>query len=259
MKAIGRQLARLAERLLLPLVLVAAWWLISAGSKSPFFPPLAEILAQFPQTWFGDRVLSDVLPSLGRLGVGLLLAAIVGIALGILIGSTPWLRTFLEPALEFARAIPAPALVPILMVLVGIGDSMRVIVIVVGAVWPILLNTVEGVRNIDLTLRDTCSVFQFRAFTRLRVLMLRAASPQIFAGLRQALSIGIILMVVSEMFAATAGIGFSLIQFQRSFSLVEMWTGILMLGILGVILSLIFRLIERRMLAWYYATQKLDS
>lgn len=259
MSAIGPKIRGIAEKLLIPIILIAAWWTISAGSVNPFFPPLAAIITQFPETWFGDRVFSDVLPSLGRLGLGLFLSAIIGIALGMLIGTTPWLRTFLEPALEFARAIPAPAMVPILMVLVGIGDTMRITVIVVGTIWPILLNTIEGVRNIDITLRDTCEVFHFRPATKLRVLMLRSASPQIFVGLRQGLSIGIILMVVSEMFAATDGIGFSLIQFQRSFSLVEMWTGIIMLGILGVILASLFVLVERRVLSWYYATKMLDN
>jgi ABC-type nitrate/sulfonate/bicarbonate transport system permease component len=82
--------------------------------------------------------------------------------------------------------------------------------------------------------------------------VLRSASPQIFTGLRQALSIGIILMVISEMFAGTDGLGYTVVQFQRSFAVPDMWTGILVLGLLGFLLSVVFQVVERRVLGWYH-------
>ena len=88
-------------------------------------------------------------------------------------------------------------------------------------------------------------------WTRLTTVLLRGASPQIVAGARQALSIGIILMVISEMFAANNGLGFSIVQFQRSFAIPQMWTGILVLGVLGFVLSLLFRAAEHVVLRWY--------
>ena len=90
---------------------------------------------------------------------------------------------------------------------------------------------------------------------RLRSFVLRAASPQIMTGARQALSIGIILMVISEMKAASQGIGFTIIEFQRGFQIPEMWSGVLVLGLLGVLLSLLFRLVERRVLVWYHGVR----
>ena len=132
--------------------------------------------------------------------------------------------------LEFLRAIPPPVLVPIFILITGIGTTMKVLVIVSGCIWPILLNTVEGVRARDEVLEDTCRVYGIRGPARLRHLVLRSASPQIVTGMRQALSIGIILMVISEMFAASSGLGFTIIQFQRGFAIPEMWSGILLLG-----------------------------
>lgn len=158
--------------------------------------------------------------------------------------------------MEFFRAIPPPVMVPILMLFLGIGTPMRVFVIATGALWPILLNTVEGVRGIDEVLRDTSSVYRLRPATRLRTLVLRGASPQIVTGARQALSIAIILMVISEMFAARDGLGFTIVQFQRSFALPEMWTGIILLGLLGVALSLLFRAVEGPVLAWYHGLRQ---
>jgi ABC-type nitrate/sulfonate/bicarbonate transport system permease component len=95
-------------------------------------------------------------------------------------------------------------------------------------------------------------MYGVRGTSRLRRFVLRGASPQIMAGLRQALSIGIILMVISEMFASSSGLGFTIVLFQRQFQIAEMWSGILLLGLLGFLLSVLFRWVERRVLAWYY-------
>lgn len=236
----------------LPVVLVVTWWLASADSTDFYRPPLRRILVAFRETWFSHRLLDDVLPSLARLAIGYAVALVVGVALGVAIGSSTRLRTIVEPVLEFLRAIPPPVLVPILILVAGIGDVMKVFVVVSGCLWPILLNTVEGVRGVDEVLADTCRSYGIRRGSRLRHLVLRSASPQIMTGARQALSIGIILMVISEMFAANSGLGFTVVQFQRSFAIPEMWSGVLLLGLLGVALALLFRLAERVVLGWYH-------
>lgn len=242
----------------LPLVLVAIWWIATASSSSFYWPSLQSILTAFPGTWFGGRFAQDVLPSLGRLLVGYSLALVIGIGAGIAIGSFRRLRLLLEPALEFFRALPPPILVPIIILFAGIGDGMKVVVIVSGALWPVLLNTVEGVRGVDEVQRDTARVYRLRPLTRLRRLILPAASPQIAAGARQSLSVAIILMVISEMFAASNGLGFTIVQFQRQFAIPEMWSGIILLGLIGVLLSMIFRLVESRALAWYDGARRAD-
>jgi ABC-type nitrate/sulfonate/bicarbonate transport system permease component len=236
----------------LPVVLVVIWWFASAGSTDFYFPPLSKIVRTFPDTWFGPRMVDDVLPSLTRLAIGYLAALLLGVGLGMLIGTNRTLRAVVEPVLEFVRAIPPPVLVPILMLLTGIGDTMKILVIISGCVWPILLNTVEGVRATDEVLTDACRSYRINGGLRLYQLTLRSASPQIVAGARQALSIGIILMVISEMFAASSGIGFTVIQFKDGFRIPQMWTGVILLGLLGVLLAFLFQLAERRTLAWYH-------
>lgn len=240
----------------LPLVLITLWWMLSASSESFYFPPLSQILERLVEVWFGDRLLADVVPSLVRLSIGYAIAALLAITLGVLIGTYRTLRGLLEPVLEFFRAIPPPVLVPILLLVFGIGDTMKVVVIALGCLWPILLNTVEGVRAVDSVLSDTARTYRVSGAARLRHLVLPAASPQIFAGLRQGLSVAIILMVISELFAASNGLGFAIVQFQRSFAIPEMWSGILLLGLLGVALSLLFRLVERRLLGWYHGLRQ---
>ncbi|MFI5550221.1 ABC transporter permease [Streptomyces sp. NPDC051738] len=247
-----RVLLRLVFVFALPALLVTVWWVASAGSTDVYWPPLRTILEAFPDVWTAARLREDVLPSVLRLAGGYALAAVVGVAVGTVIGSYRRVRAVCEPVLEFLRAVPPPVLVPVIMLFAGIGDTMKVTVIASGCVWPILLNTVEGVRAVDPVMAETARSYGVTGVARLRHLVLRSASPQIFAGLRQALSIGIILMVISEMFAASNGLGFTIVQFQRGFAIPDMWTGILVLGLLGFVLSVVFQLVERRVLGWYH-------
>ncbi len=235
----------------LPIVLAATWWVVTESIGSFFWPPLSEVLGTFSETWFQGRFTADVLPSLARFAVGYVIALVIGVGLGVAVGSSSTLRAVLEPTLEFLRAIPPPVLIPVIILFAGIGGGMKVVVIVSGCVWPVLLNTIEGVRGIDEVLRDTARCYRLRTGSRLVHLVLRGASPQIAAGARQALSIGVILMVISEMFAASNGLGFTIIQFQRGFAIPQMWSGIILLGLIGVALALVFRAVEVRALAWH--------
>ncbi|MEV1290347.1 ABC transporter permease [Micromonospora sp. NPDC049679] len=253
MTGVGKRIGYAAA---LPVVLLTIWWVSTENSENFYVPPLRTILRTFGEVWTLDKLRIDVWPSLWRLAAGYAIAVVVGVALGVLVGTSRWVRALLEPVLEFFRAIPPPVLVPVIMLFAGIDHTMKIVVIAVGSVWPILLNTVEGVRAVDEVLSDTCRSYGLTGFARLRHLVLRAASPQIVAGMRQALSIGIILMVISEMTAASNGLGYTIVEFQRSFAIPEMWSGILLLGLLGFLLSLLFRIVENRALAWYHGLRR---
>jgi ABC-type nitrate/sulfonate/bicarbonate transport system permease component len=243
----------------LPLLLVLIWWATTMGRPNFFFPAPAVLMDTFGDVWFGERIITDVLPSLGRLLTGVVAAIGIGVTAGLLIGSVKWLRALLEPTLEFFRAVPPPVLVPVLMLLMGITDSMKVVVIISGCIWPVLLNTIEGVRAVDGVLSDSSRTFGIAGWARIRYLVLPSASPQIMAGIRQCLSIGLILMVISEMFASSSGLGFTIVQFQRSFAIPEMWSGIIVLGLIGVALSFIFQWTERRVLRWYHGQKEVEN
>jgi ABC-type nitrate/sulfonate/bicarbonate transport system permease component len=255
-KSVLPPLRRVTVMLALPAALIATWWFTSAGSQNFYFPPLQTILGTFARLWFSSQAIPNVLPSLARLSVGYLAAAFLGIAIGIPVGASRTLRNVLEPVLEFLRAVPPPVLVPVLILFTGIGNEMKALVIVSGCIWPVLLNTVAGVRSLDEVLEEVVRSYRIGGLARLWHFVLRGASPQIFTGLRQSLSIGIILLVVSEMFAASDGIGFVLVQYQRTFAIPEMWSGIIVLGIIGIVLSLIFRAVEAWILGWYHGLRQ---
>ena len=245
-----RALALLIE-LAVPVLGVAAWWWVSRGSTSAFYPPLSQILKSFRQTWLFSHWPTDALPSLGRMGAGYGLAVVGGIALGVLLGSWPLLARALHPLLEFIRAIPPPLLLPVSILMFGVGDRMKIFVIAVGCVWPILLNTVDGVRGVEPTMLEMARSYGLGALRRWREVIVPAALPQVFAGLRSGLSIALILMVISELVAATNGIGFSVLDAQRTFAISEMWAGIILLGLLGVLLNGLLQAVEHRVLAWH--------
>jgi ABC-type nitrate/sulfonate/bicarbonate transport system permease component len=254
-----KALKSLGYVLALPVLLVLLWWASTLGAANFFVPTPATLVAKFGQVWFGERFITDVLPSIGRLLVGVVAAIIIGVVGGVLIGSVKWLRALLEPTLEFFRAIPPPVLVPVLILLMGITDSMKVAVIISGCVWPVLLNTIEGVRAVDGVLSDSAHTYGIGGWARVRYLVLPSASPQIMAGVRQSLSLGLILMVISEMFASSSGLGFTIVQFQRSFAIPEMWSGIVVLGLLGVVMSFIFQWAERNILRWYHGQKEVEN
>ena len=235
----------------MPLVLLALIWAYTVGKRTFYFPPLSDVFERFADTWVFERVGSDVWPSLRRMAFGYVIAVMIAIAAGVALGSSRTLRRATSPIVEFLRSIPPPALIPFAIVVIGVGDDMKVFIIAFVCLWPVLLNTIDGINGIDPTLKDTVRMYGISGRDRLMRITLPAASPQIFAGMRLSLSLALILMVISEMVASTNGIGFFVLQSQRSFAIPEMWSGILLLGILGYVLNLVFMIIERRVLAWH--------
>lgn len=242
---------KLAIEILTPLALLAALWWYTANADSYYYPPLGDIFRAFADTWVFERVRADVLPSLGRLAAGYAIAALLGIAAGVVLGRRPTLRRMASPIIEFLRAIPAPALIPFAILVLGVEDDAKIFLIAIVCVFPILLNTIDGVAGVEPTLLDTTRVYRIGRVDQLRYVVLPAAAPQIFAGLRTSLSLSLILMVISEMVASSNGIGYFILQSQRSFAITEMWSGILLLGLLGYLFNAVFTLIERRVLAWH--------
>lgn len=236
------------------LIILAAVWLALAGENSFAFVPVPEMLEAFRNAWLFDRFGSDVLPSLKRLAVGYLLAVVFGIAGGFILGLFPIIRTMTQPIVSFLRSMPAVALIPVFIVLLGIDDTMKIAIIAFVCAWQIVLNTMDGVVEMDQTMLDTSRSYGIRGWDRFWWVMLPAVSPRIAAGMRTSLSIAVLLVVVSEMVGSTNGIGYFVFQAQQAFSISDMWAGIILLGLLGYALNVVFERLERRVLRWHVAT-----
>jgi ABC-type nitrate/sulfonate/bicarbonate transport system permease component len=250
----GSRLARWGTAIVLPAVLLAAYAGYAQTADDFFFPPLPEIAGTLADDWLFTRVPTDLLPSLARMLAGYALAVAVGVVLGVLLGASRILSTALDPVLQFLRALPPPALIPVSLLVFGAGDSAKVFLIALGALWPVLLNTVDGVRGVDQTALDMARAYQVPARSRLTRVVLPAALPRIFAGARTALAIAIILMVVSELVGADNGVGYYVQLAQRGFDIPEMWAGTVLLGLVGFAFNALFVAAEKRVLHWHIAT-----
>jgi len=251
-------------RFALPLVVLAAvigaWQLGTSLAPSFFFPTATTIGETIVEDYFsgppaylflGEAVFTQVVPSLGRLLAGWAIGSIIGVVLGFAIGLLPRLAGYVDPVLQFLRSMPPPVIIPLYLVLFGIGDGMKILFIATGVLWPILLNTIDGVRNVPPTQLDTTRIFRIGIADRLLRVVLPSAAPKIFAGLSIGMAIAIVIMVLSEMVAATNGIGFLILQGQRGFRLPEMWAGVVVLGVLGFLLNSVLLFIEHRVLTWH--------
>jgi ABC-type nitrate/sulfonate/bicarbonate transport system permease component len=235
-----------------PVTLLAVWQAWTASADSQYFPRLSTILAEFQDLWLFSEFGTHVVPSLVRIGLGFAIAVVAGIALGIPLGLSYWARTCAMPHIEYWRAMPPPALLPISIVLLhSIGNLQKVSFIAFFCLFPILLNTIDGVRGIDPTLIETARSYGVGGLERIRRIVLPAALPQIAAGMRNSLSLAVIMMVLSEYYSSTSGVGYVLLISKNTFQLAPMWAAILLIGLLGYLLNLLFLLAERRLLGWH--------
>ncbi|PLT47423.1 ABC transporter permease [Paenibacillus sp. FSL W8-1187] len=188
--------------------------------------------------------------SLSRSLSGLLLAAAGGIALGLLIGWFRRVEALLDPLLQLFRQISAFALLPVFILFLGIGEASKTAIILWASFWPILLNTVGGVRSADKLLIDSArSMGASQAYLFFRVI-LPSAAPSIFTGIRLGGANCITALVAAEMIGASAGLGFYTLNSQEIFQIPDMYAGILLLAAMGLLLNYVLAWVERRFTRW---------
>lgn len=232
------------------LAALAAWQVASMIVSDPFFPTFTRAASGAWSILARGGFTTDVLPSLVRVLVGFAVAGLLGTLLGAVLGSNEALASFTMPVLDFIRATPFPLLLPLAIVIFGLGSTTIVALIVVGAVWPVLLNTFDAARAVDPLHRDVARVLQMpRGREFLRVTM-PAVAPATVAGLRVAIGLCLAVLVVAEMLGASSGLGHLIVSAQQSFDIPSTYGGVLILGLLGWIMDGLFLMLERRLLRW---------
>lgn len=216
-----------------------------------FFPPISRILRSFFLLVISGDLPYQILVSLRRAVAGYLLAAIVCIPLGIVMGLWNQVYRMLELLIEMARPIPPPVIVPVAMLFFGLGDEMKIFVIAFSCAWPVLLNTYDGVRSVDRVLMHTGRTFGLSRAKAITKIVFPAALPQIMTGLRVSLGIMLILVVISEMVGSSDGIGYFVLDSQRRFKVDQMYAGMLSLALTGYALNQLFLLLYNSILAWH--------
>lgn len=233
-------------------IALLAWELIARHMRSVYVPSVTQIAITFWHEWFSPTFMDQAVPSLYRMFFGYMIAAVCGISLGVIIGSYRFMFRLLDPVLQYLRATPPTAIIPVGILLIGIGDWMKILVIAFGAFWPILINSADGSRLVPRERLDTAKIFGLSSFETLIRVIVPSALPQIAAGLRTGLAIAFILIVVSEMIGSTNGLGYYILQAQRTFAIPEMYGGVVLLAILGFLLNTLFVFGESKVLGWHY-------
>jgi ABC-type nitrate/sulfonate/bicarbonate transport system permease component len=239
---------------LLPLatgcLIIGLWQLLAAGAHSYYFPTPQAIAGALGRHWAWSGLRANLLPSLVELAGGIGVGCLAGLLLGCVIGATRWVRLTSRAVVEFLRTLPAAALLPAGLVVLGTGTGMRIAITAFVCAWPIVLNVIDGLDRFDPVALATARVYGIGFVRRWQSVLLPGIARELFAGVRNAVALGIIMVVIAEMFTSSAGIGYFLSQAQQDFDLTGMWSGIVVLGLLGIVLNKCVVLVERAVFRW---------
>jgi NitT/TauT family transport system permease protein len=215
-----------------------------------FLPPLSEVL----QAWWalaqsGDLA-THVTASLVRTGAGFALAVALAIPLGLLIGGSRVVADLLGPLLEVFRNTAVLALLPVFVLILGIGETSKIAIVLYACSWPILLNTINGVRTVDPLLIRSARSMGVSGPALFAKVVLPAAVPTIFTGIRLAGAVSMLVLIAAEMVGAKAGLGYLINYAQYNFAIPDMYAGIITISAIGVAFNFLLIKLERRFSAW---------
>jgi ABC-type nitrate/sulfonate/bicarbonate transport system permease component len=248
-----RTLSLLTGAASIALLLAAIEGLVEAGLvRRALLPPPSAVWAVLVDLVVSGEVFPPLAATLARLAQGFALGALLAIALGLLMGRFPALHDLFEPLVELFRPLPKSALIPVLILFLGLGEAMKVTSVALAVFFPVLIATIQGVRGVDPLLIDAARTFRRSEAAILLRIILPATIPYIATGLRIALGLGLVLATLSEMLAGTGGIGFVILDAQRSFRVRHMYAWIVVLALVGLVLNAIFAALESRALRWQH-------
>jgi ABC-type nitrate/sulfonate/bicarbonate transport system permease component len=235
-----------------PLVMLAIWELCGRMGwlDVRFFPLPTRIATHLVSMFREDAMLVDVLASLRRIGLGLLVGFLPGVLLGLAMGLSSWARAALGPLVALTYPIPKIAILPLLLIIFGLGETSNVMVVAIGVFFLALINTYAGVGQIPAIHFDVARVYRVRPWRRLTHIVLPAAFPGIFTGLKLAVGYGLILIVAAEMVAADAGIGYRIWTSWETYVIIELYASLAVISCIGVLLSVALEALERVLAHW---------
>lgn len=256
----GSRLQALAWRLFRLTVVVAAFlalWEVAPRIglvDKVFLPPFSEVVSAWFTLLGNGQLAEHVSASLSRALAGLAIAIVVSIPLGVAIAWYRPVAEFLNPILELFRNTAALALLPVFILILGIGETSKVALVIYAASFPILLNTISGVRTVDPLLIKSARSLGLSPIRLFQKVILPAAVPTIFTGLRMAAASSILVLIAAEMVGAKAGLGYLITASQLNFQIPNMYAGIVTIALVGVIFNGIVVAIEGRLSGWRATT-----
>lgn len=223
---------------------------LSSDSTRVFLPPLHEVLLAGAELLATGSLQNHIAASLTRSAAGFSIAVVLGISLGLVIAWYRPLHSFLNPLLELFRNTAALALLPVFTLLLGIGEESKITIVAFAAFFPVLLNTIAGVRTVDPLLVRAARSLGLRSPALFWKVILPSAVPTIFTGIRMAGTSAILVLIAAEMVGAKAGLGYLITNAQNSFLIPQMYAGILTVSLLGLLVNVLLVAAERHFSRW---------
>jgi ABC-type nitrate/sulfonate/bicarbonate transport system permease component len=239
---------------------LVTWQLLpTLGIVDPrYFPTATETLAQLGQDVRDLEFWRNVGRTLTKWGLGLLIATVLATVLGTIIGLVPFLRRATHTTVEFLRPIPSVALIPLAVLLFGYQIQSALLIIVYASFWQVFIQVLYGVADVDAVARDTARSFGLSRGSRVVNLVFPTALPYLMTGLRLAAAVALILAITAEMFIGNPGLGREIVFAQSAGNWPAVYALVIVTGLLGLIINLVFRAIERRTLSWHQSVRGED-
>lgn len=228
-------------------------WQVSSNLgwvNASVFPPLDTIVAALWKGIASGALVDDIGISLQRSGIAFVAAVVLGVPLGLFMGQVKAVEQALDPLLQFFRQTSALALYPVFILLLGLGETSKVFVIFWATLFPILLSTIGGVKEVDHKLIEMAKTYGAGPITIFRRIVLPASVPAIFVGLRLSATTALLLLIAAEMIGANKGIGFQVMNAQYNFQIPLMFAAILLLALLGLAANAVLVFLQARLCRW---------
>lgn len=243
-----------------PLLLIALWeGLCRASIISPtLLPAPLEVLSAAVRTTQSGEFVTHLGVSALRALAGLLIGAAIGLVLGLATGLSRTLQLALDGPIQMLRAVPALALVPLVILWFGLGETAKLFIVAVTVVFPVYLNTFHGVRSVDPHIIEMAQVYDVRGFALYREIILPGALPSILVGLRFALGLAWLVLIVAETIGASSGLGYMAMNAREFMQMDVLVLTIVTWAVLGKLADVLARALEKRLLPWQPKLQRLD-
>jgi ABC-type nitrate/sulfonate/bicarbonate transport system permease component len=234
-------------------LLVAALELLPrVGVVSPdYLPPFSSMMSALSRELGQPAFWAALVDTLTAWGTGLAIALVLGVALGLVIGSVPVLRELTSSTIEFLRPIPSVALIPLVVLMFGTRIQSTLVLVVYASLWQVLIQVLYGVQDVDPVVRETARSYRLGSVSRLRHVVWPTALPYVMTGFRLAATVALVLTITAELVIGSPGLGKEIAVAQSSGAVASMYALVIVTGVLGVLVNLVVRALERRTLSWH--------
>jgi NitT/TauT family transport system permease protein len=239
-------------RFLSPLALLGLWELVVRVHllDARFFPAPSSIAGDFVQFLLSGELVSNTLITLERVAVGFVIGGVPGVALGLLLGINRYARAIVDPIVAILYPIPKIAILPLILLIFGIGESSKYAIVAIGVFFIMTINTAAGVRQIDRIYLDVARSFEIRRRSLYLGVLLPGAMTNVFAGIKLSIGIAIVLAVAAEFTAAKSGLGFQIWNAWQTLQVERMYVALVMVSLLGYALTLAGNALESFFVPW---------